>query len=82
MSKRRNKGDIVLKVKNAGFVGEELIIKITDDSFENVDYCMMNCGDKNCREFANVDVLNKDLLCIGACCHVSECQMEDYEATR
>ena len=77
MSKRRTKGEIVIKARNAGFIGQELIIQINDDSFENVDYCMMTCGDKDCREFANVDVLDVDGKIIGTCCHVSECQMED-----
>ena len=77
MSIRRNKGDIIKKVKNAGFIGQELIIQISDDSFENVDFCMLDCGDKDCREFANVDVLGENGKVIGQCCHVSECQMED-----
>jgi hypothetical protein len=81
MSKRREVGDIVKKVKNAGFVGEELIIQITDDSSENIDFCMFDCGDESCREFANVDVLDAQGNYRGTCCHVSECQMEDIDAT-
>jgi hypothetical protein len=89
MSIRRNLGDILIKKKGGGFTSEVLIVRIpTLKTFkehgfpytsekEDQDNCMCNCGDSNCVEYANLEVLNKELQHDGWIYHVSECQLED-----
>ena len=77
MSKRRYLGDVVVKKENAGFIGQRLIIELPKDIVNNTDWCMLDCGDKMCAEYANVYVLDESGKRIGECYHVSECQMED-----
>jgi hypothetical protein len=83
VSKRRELGDIVGKKAGAGFCGEELLIRIPlaldymPNIAENTDWCMLGCGDPNCKEYANVEILNFNGVVIGELYHVSECQMED-----
>lgn len=40
------------------------------------EFCMMGCGDPECREWANVDVVSGPFSG-QTLYHVSECQMED-----
>ena len=40
------------------------------------NYCMMGCGDPNCREWANVELVSGPYAGQHLC-HVSECQMEE-----
>ncbi len=76
-SKRRYPGAVVMKKENAGFVGQRLVIEIPRDMVGNAGCCMLDCGDKECTEYANVYVLDFFGNRIGECYHVSECQMED-----
>ena len=69
MSKRRNKGEIVYKIPGAGFCGEGLVIRIDGE----IDYCMLSCGDPQCKEWSDCEVVKDG----GYVYHVSECQMED-----
>lgn len=79
MSRRRRVGEIVRKKANAGFVGEELVIRLVDftpsEQYSRGCPCFL-CDDPKCFEWANVEVL-EDGKVIGYCCHVLECEMED-----
>jgi hypothetical protein len=76
MSKRRHAKEIVWKKENAGFVGQASLVQIQDDY--EPDYCMLDCGDPECREWATCWACDKDGNPTGGmACHVSECQMED-----
>lgn len=79
MSKRRSPGEIVRRTPGSGFCGssDPEFVRVPDDP-EEIDYCMLDCGDPLCREYANLKVLGgphdgKTL------CHIAECQMEDAE---
>lgn len=83
MSKRREAGDIVWKTENAGFVGEASYIKIMPEDDEYASYCMMDCGDLDCREWSNLQHCDKDGNPLGGYAyHVSECQMMDCAPPR
>jgi hypothetical protein len=80
MSKRRQAKEIVWKKENAGFVGQAGLVQIIQEDEERwgVSYCMLGCGDPECREWDtcwNVDESGQPIG--GMACHVSECQMED-----
>lgn len=78
MSKRKNIGDILLKKAFAGFIIEPTKIQIPDvPENHNIDYCMMDCGDDTCREWATVWILDDKGHTVGSAYHVSECQMEN-----
>ena len=78
MSKRRKSGDIVWKKENAGFVGEASLCQIQPETDEDWSPCMMDCGDKDCREWATLWECNASGKALGGvACHVSECQMKD-----
>lgn len=88
MSKRRVPKEIVKKISNAGFNKVETLLIIPDQHSwdknwnypfsENTSECLMGCGDGECREFANIQEVNKDLTPTGHwLCHISECQMKD-----
>ena len=93
MSKRRQLGEKLLKKAGAGFTGLELKVQIPDNHTwktifnspvtDNISSCMMDCGDPECREFANLMVLDKKGKPIKDdwVYHVSECQLEDLEDT-
>lgn len=76
MSKRRQAGDIVRKKANAGFIGEELIICLHPEA--NNAPCMLNCGDDNCLEWADCEIIIDGKSINDFCYHVSECEMEDF----
>ncbi len=77
MRKRYYPGAKVMKKENAGFIGQRLMIEIPVEISDNVDFCMLDCGDPECMEYANVYVLDDSGKRIGECYHVSECQMEE-----
>lgn len=78
MSKRRTPGEIVIKKAGAGFCGQRLVIKIPLTAIgEEFDYCMVSCDDNDCKEYANLEVIDEKGNVIGPIYHVSECQMED-----
>jgi hypothetical protein len=80
MSKRRKAKEIVWKKENAGFVGRACLVQIIPEDEEKygVSYCMLDCGDPECREWATCWACDKDGNPTGGmACHVSECQMED-----
>jgi len=78
MSKRHQSGDIVTKKVNAGFIGEECIIRIVVEPGEE-KYLMpcFQCGDPLCIEWPNLEVLDENCQVVGKCYHVSDCEMED-----
>jgi hypothetical protein len=76
MSKRRQAGDIVWKKTNAGFIGKRLpIILENDEGYP----CLLACGDEDCREWANCEIVEDTKGTGKYCYHVSECEMEDYD---
>jgi len=78
MSKRRQAGDIVFKKANAGFVGAASLVKIAPEDEGEESYCMLDCGDPECREWATCYECDASgNLLGGVACHVSECQMQD-----
>jgi hypothetical protein len=81
MSKRRNVGDIVIKRENAGFTGQRLRVRLEPMPHpEYPDYCILDCGDEECKEYSDVAVLDESNNPTGEYCyHVSECEMEDVE---
>lgn len=78
MSKRRKPGDIVWKREHAGFVGKASLVQIQPEEDTWESWCMLNCGDPDCREWATLWECDADGNPLGGvACHVSECQMED-----
>jgi hypothetical protein len=75
MSKRRNIGDIVMKREGAGFTGSRLRVRI--EPIEYAEYCILDCGDKDCKEYPDLAVLDDSDNVAGYVYHVSECEMED-----
>jgi hypothetical protein len=76
MSKRRTSGEIVYKQPNAGFVGTPGLCQIQPEA--DPDFCMMNCDDPDCREWATLWACDENGVPTGGvACHVSECQMLD-----
>jgi len=80
MSTRRKPGEIVRRSPGSGFVGssEPQLVKVPggDTYTDEADPCMMGCGDQECREWANLEIMS------GAhtgefMFHISECQMGD-----
>lgn len=93
MSKRRQIGDIVVKVRGSSFSGEKCLVIIPDvsENKDYIDYCMSGCEDDACREWPTVWSVNEKLgtqivdlngksTFAAAFYHVSECQMEDENA--
>ena len=83
MSTRRSVGDMVRKSAGAGFVMEPCWGVIQDDGW---DYCMLDCGDPQCREWDTMFIFGRSLevatgrvaggeKAVGMACHVSECEM-------
>jgi hypothetical protein len=76
---KRKVGDIVKKKAGAGFVGEELIIKLADvdpgwPPFENG--CFV-CNKRGCGEWVNCELISDGKPTGTYVFHVSECEMED-----
>jgi hypothetical protein len=79
MSVRRGSGEVVRKKAYAGFLEEPcLIVLHTEDPPEWQEYCMLDCGDPECREWANCEVVVDGKPTGKFCYHVSECEMEDF----
>lgn len=80
MSKRRKPGEVVRRIPGSGFLGAEdpKYVRVpTEPHYEDeMAPCIMGCGDDDCREWANLEVVGGkwDGQCL---CHISECQMED-----
>lgn len=78
MSKRRKDWEIVRRHANSGFlIGDDpSLVKLHPEEELYITYCMLDCGDPNCREWANCEVVEGswkgDFLY-----HISECQMSD-----
>lgn len=69
-----------MKACGAGFVGEKMKLMVPPTPPpEEVDWCMMSCGDNQCKEYANIEAIDEDGNVIGMVYHVSECQMEDIK---
>jgi hypothetical protein len=82
MSKRRVAGEIVRRAPGSGFCGSaepELIRVPTGATYvDEADPCMMGCGDDECREWANVEIVSGEHAG-HFMYHISECQMADSE---
>lgn len=80
---KRHVGEIVRKKKNAGFVGEELTIKLADidpDFGPCEDGCFI-CNDSSCSEWFNCEIVRDGVPTGQYVYHVSECEMETIEST-
>jgi len=77
MSKRRNPGEIVRRKPYSGFVASSVpeLVQIPTDKNE-ADYCMMGCGDPECKKYANLLIISEPFKG-ESIYHISECQMED-----
>lgn len=76
MSIRTNIGDILFKKPLAGFIIESAKIQIPDiTENKNYDFCTLDCGDPECREWATVWILDAKGNVIGTAFHVAECEM-------
>lgn len=67
----------------SGFVasGEPKFVQVPKEPqyTEEADFCMNNCGDSECREWANLKIVG-DIKYEGQeLYHISECQMDDKE---
>lgn len=88
MSKRRQPGEVVVRRPGSGFLGtaEPRLVRVPerpeyDDEGEpgslgEAAPCILDCGDPDCREWANLRIVGgphdgKHL------CHISECEMSD-----
>ncbi len=80
MSKRRSPGEIVKRRPGSGFLSsaEPELIKVPDGEAygTEADTCMLGCGDRECREWANLEIVSGpskgEFLY-----HVAECEMSD-----
>lgn len=75
MSKRRKSGEVVIRRPGSCYLGsaEPKLVKLLGDDTEK---CMLGCGDKGCREWLNVEVVNGEHQ--GSYLyHLSECEMID-----
>lgn len=80
MSQRRRPGEVVRREPGSGFVGsaDPQLIRVPsgNDYKEEADPCMMGCGDPECREWANLEIVEGPHT--GQFIfHISECQMLD-----
>jgi hypothetical protein len=82
MSKRRRPGEIVARRPGSCFCGsvEPALVRLSDESdgeLHDCDHpCMMHCGDDDCVEWANVQVVGGEHDG-GWMYHLPECQMSD-----
>jgi hypothetical protein len=82
MSKRRKPGEVVRRKPGSGFVGSASpeFVRVPDEPIEDWHPCILSCGDDDCREYENLEVVGEH---DGATmCHISECQMEDVETPK
>lgn len=81
MSKRRKAGDIVKRTNNSGFlIGDSpSLIKLLPEDERYIDYCILDCGDVDCREWANCEIVEEGPMKGEHLYHISECQMRDCD---
>lgn len=79
MSKRRKVGDVVRTKPGSGFGCPATVVKLIklDPEYPWLDPCPLDCGDRGCREWANVEVVGEDNKHLF---HISECEMSDLDA--
>lgn len=82
MSKRRKPGEVVRRLPGSGFVGsaDPQMVRIPSghDFVDQADPCMMGCGDPECREWANLEIVEGPHT--GQFIyHISECEMVDSD---
>lgn len=82
MSKRRQPGEIVRRLPGSCFCGSPTpeLVRLTDSSDGELHDCSqpcMVCEDPECREWANVQVVDTGRWMF----HLSECEMEDREVS-
>ena len=80
MSKRRQPGEVVVRRPGSGFLGaaEPRLVRVPERPAYDNDAapCILDCGDKRCREWANLRIVGGPDD--GAhLCHISECEMSD-----
>lgn len=76
MSKRRKPGDTVRRSPGSGFLGaaEPSLLRISEG--ELPDPCILGCGDPDCQEWANLEILEGEFK--GEFLyHISECCLGD-----
>jgi len=80
MSKRRKSGDWVWLSRASGFIenSNKHIVQIIgpNKGRDGPEWCMLDCGDPDCREWPNVETKEINGIRYNLC-HVSECQMFD-----
>lgn len=85
----RRAGDEVYLAPGSGFCGESHLFKVLlppdldglDENGRPDRYCPLGCGNENCREWGDVEIVaapvGRDEAIGGYFCHVSECEMFD-----
>lgn len=80
MSKRRQPGEIVRRSPGSGFLSgwEPALVQVPLEPAysDEVSYCELTCGDRDCREWANLLVIDGEFAG-KTLCHIAECQMSD-----
>lgn len=77
MSKRRERGDWVWLLPNSGFYTNSHLQKV--QLYSQRDYCLLSCGDLDCREWDVAAYPTEPGECALLLWHVSECQMLDEQ---
>ena len=83
MSQRRKPGDLVRRKAGSGFLAnsEPTLVRIPVDADpeEETGPCLLGCGDPECQEWANLEVIEDGYAPVRDpyLYHISECQMED-----
>jgi hypothetical protein len=84
MSQRHKPNEIVRRRPGSCFLGaaEPALVRLTGpedgELHESDQPCMLGCGDDECVEWANVQVVGGEHSGKWLC-HLSECEMEDVE---
>jgi hypothetical protein len=75
MSKRRRPGATVVRRPGSGFLAsaDPSLVTIPKDAVPG--FCVLSCGDPECREWPEVIVCGQDSMLY----HISECEMADCE---
>lgn len=84
MSKRRQPGEIIKRCAGSGFVAspEPDLLQVPSQPIydREATFCMLDCGDRKCREWANLEIVTNDGLGTGHFMyHISECEMFDRD---
>ena len=80
MSERYEPNQIVRRLPGSCFIGsgEPELVRLTgpeDGDMHDIDFCMMDCGDPECREWANAQVVSGEFAGQWVF-HLSECQLD------